>query len=115
MDTNAFEAIKSSLKDMSSEQLESLFSAVADTRGVIVVCGAYREEYDDALKDYNKPPLTDNEWTTFREQLSSDGNVEQIRDVWYDTKNEIMEGIRKIWYDDECTDDDNEDEINQDS
>ena len=102
MDPAAFEAIKSSLKEMNSEQLSTLFSAVADAKGIIVACAAYKEDFDDTLKENNKPPLTNDEWKLFREKLFEDDYVDSIRSRWWDARNGVMEEhVRNNWEDDE--------------
>lgn len=102
MDQVAFEAIKASIKEMDSNQLSELFSAVAEAKGIIVACAAYKEYFDDTLKENNKPPLTDDEWKMFREKLFEDDYVDSIRSRWWDARNGVMEEhIRQNWDNDE--------------
>lgn len=102
MDPVAFEAIKASLKEMDSEQLSTLFSAVADAQGIIVACAAYKEDFNETLKENDKPPLTDDEWKLFHTKLFEDDYVDSIRSRWWDARNGVMEEhVRKIWEDDE--------------
>ncbi len=65
--TNASDAIKASVKNMNSEQLGSLFSTVADARGVIVICASYREDIDMNLIGSEQKPLCNDEWKQFSE------------------------------------------------
>lgn len=112
MDPVAFEAIKDSIKEMDSKQLSVLFSAVADAKGIIVACAAYKEDFDDTLKENKKAPLTDDEWKLFREKLFEDDYVDCIRSRWWDARNAVMEEhVRKNWDHDEENKQEDDEEI----
>jgi hypothetical protein len=112
MDPVAFEAIKSCLKEMDSTQLHDLFRAVADANGIIVACAAYREDYNETLKEYGKPPLSDDEWKLFHEKLFKDVYVDEVRSRWCDARDGVIEEhVRKIWEDDDSEQNDESEEL----
>ena len=102
MDANKFDALLASINfdEMSNEQKDKFMSHVR--RNVPHVCGMIqtRNELNSLLADYNKPPLTDDEWKQYVEFMEArakhnDGNM------LYKDSVDALEDIRPYYYEDE--------------
>jgi hypothetical protein len=111
MNQSNFDAIIDAIIDMDAKQITTLFNKAMEKKGVLIVCGAWREDFDEELEDGGKDKLTDDEWRRFCEAMSPDNNrfVDRMMDMHHEVRTEVITDIRpNIYVEDESEEEDQE-------
>ena len=111
MNQSNFDAIIASMDDMDAKQITTLFNKAMEKKGVLIVCGAWREDFDVDLEDGGKDKLTDDEWRQFCEAMTPDNNrgVDRMMDLNHEMRTKAIINIRPNI----CEEDESEEEDDQ--
>ena len=113
MNQSNFDAIIASLDDMDAKQITTMFFKAMEKKGVLLLCCAWREDFDRNLVNNGQNKLSDDEWQQFIEAMSPDNNrsVDNMMYANHDIRNEAILNIRpNIYHKDESEEDESDDE-----
>jgi len=104
MDTQKFEELLASFDALSPDQIYRVENKLQLIQREYIVYKYKKEDVDDVLDDYNKKPLTDEEWEAYCKRFSLNVRHEEqeINNAFYNT----LHYIRHNWDAEETDEDD---------
>lgn len=114
MNSDTFAQFLSGIEEMNKKQLLQLFQKMEDHMGLAIPMILSRDSIDEDLREYNKEPLSDEEWLKLQNDVCYSRSMKYVVDGFVETKYEVLNEIRPNWNEEDEEDNDEDDEKNND-